>query len=315
MRRSARRRPRSTACCSGPARSSTRCSRARTTSVAAPESPEAQDQLAQYIAAFETYDMDKLVELFTEDAVFEMPPFDGWYQGPEDIVTLSKTHCPAEGPGDMRFVRDHRQRPARRRAVHAQPRDGRARGVPAARPRGPPGGVSHVVAFHAATGCSRSSGCPPRSDRSAKWPRFADVFSALSLQKSPFATAEVRNEPLARPYLQYETIIDTCSVTCSMIAVMKTKGALLWELNSPFGSTRSTRRPVADEVQIRMHAAGMCHSDYHLTTGATPIALPALGGHEGAGVSPRSARTSPAWPRATTSSSRSSRPAASARRA
>ena len=33
-----------------------------------------------------------------------------------------------------------------------------------------------------------------------------------------------------------------------------------------------------------MHAAGMCHSDYHLTTGATPIGLPALGGHEGAGV-------------------------------
>ncbi len=42
--------------------------------------------------------------------------------------------------------------------------------------------------------------------------------------------------------------------------------------------------PVADEVRIRMHAAGMCHSDYHLTTGATPIGLPALGGHEGAGV-------------------------------
>jgi S-(hydroxymethyl)glutathione dehydrogenase / alcohol dehydrogenase len=28
----------------------------------------------------------------------------------------------------------------------------------------------------------------------------------------------------------------------------------------------------------------MCHSDYHPTTGATPIGLPALGGHEGAGV-------------------------------
>ncbi|MBV8964812.1 MAG: NDMA-dependent alcohol dehydrogenase, partial [Mycobacteriaceae bacterium] len=41
---------------------------------------------------------------------------------------------------------------------------------------------------------------------------------------------------------------------------------------------------VADEVQIRMHAAGMCHSDYHLVNGNTPIVLPALGGHEGAGV-------------------------------
>ena len=66
---------------------------------------------------------------------------------------------------------------------------------------------------------------------------------------------------------------------------MKTKGALLWELNSPFMVDEiDLGDPVADEVQIRMHAAGMCHSDYHLTTGATPIGLPALGGHEGAGV-------------------------------
>ena len=66
---------------------------------------------------------------------------------------------------------------------------------------------------------------------------------------------------------------------------MKTKGALLWELNSPFRVDEiEIGDPVADEVQIRMHAAGMCHSDYHLTTGATPIGLPALGGHEGAGV-------------------------------
>jgi NDMA-dependent alcohol dehydrogenase len=66
---------------------------------------------------------------------------------------------------------------------------------------------------------------------------------------------------------------------------MKTKGALLWELNSPFRIDEiELGDPVADEVQIRMHAAGMCHSDYHLTTGATPIGLPALGGHEGAGV-------------------------------
>jgi Zn-dependent alcohol dehydrogenase len=43
-------------------------------------------------------------------------------------------------------------------------------------------------------------------------------------------------------------------------------------LNPPF--------KVADEVQIRMRAAGMCHSDYHLTTGAAPIGLPALGGHK-----------------------------------
>ena len=64
-----------------------------------PESPEAQDLLTRYIAAFEAYDIDKLVELFTAEAVWEMPPFDGWYQGPENIVTLSKTHAPPKGPG------------------------------------------------------------------------------------------------------------------------------------------------------------------------------------------------------------------------
>lgn len=66
---------------------------------------------------------------------------------------------------------------------------------------------------------------------------------------------------------------------------MKTKGALLWELNQPWRVDEiELGDPVEGEVQVRMHAAGMCHSDYHLTTGATPMALPALGGHEGAGV-------------------------------
>ena len=70
-----------------------------------------------------------------------------------------------------------------------------------------------------------------------------------------------------------------------MITPMKTKGALLWELNSPFTVDEiDVGDPVADEVQIQLHAAGMCHSDYHLVNGNTPIGLPALGGHEGAGM-------------------------------
>jgi RNA polymerase sigma-70 factor (ECF subfamily) len=70
-----------------------------------PESPETKDLLDRYITAFEAYDIDELVKLFTDDAIWEMPPFDGWYQGPEAIVTLTRVHCPAEGPGDMRFLR------------------------------------------------------------------------------------------------------------------------------------------------------------------------------------------------------------------
>ena len=70
----------------------------------APDSPETKDLLDRYIAAFEAYDIDKLVEMFTEEAVWEMPPFDGWYQSPQAIRTLIHTQCPAEGPGDMRLI-------------------------------------------------------------------------------------------------------------------------------------------------------------------------------------------------------------------
>ncbi|TRW87822.1 sigma-70 family RNA polymerase sigma factor [Mycolicibacterium sp. 018/SC-01/001] len=70
-----------------------------------PDSPETAALLDRYISAFETYDIDRLADLLTADAVWEMPPFDGWYRGPADIIALSKHHCPAEGPGDMRFLR------------------------------------------------------------------------------------------------------------------------------------------------------------------------------------------------------------------
>ncbi len=72
--------------------------------LAAPDSSEAQDLLARYIAAFEAYDIDRLVELFTEEAIWEMPPYVGWYQGARDIVTLIHQQCPAEGAGDMRLL-------------------------------------------------------------------------------------------------------------------------------------------------------------------------------------------------------------------
>ena len=129
-------------------------------SCAAPESPEAQDLLDRYIAAFEAYDIDKLVELFTDEAIWEMPPFDGWYQGPQNIVTLSKTHCPAEGAGDMRFMPHHRQRPARRRAVHAQPGDRCARGVPAARAGDPAGAACRTSWRSCDTGLFEKFGLP-----------------------------------------------------------------------------------------------------------------------------------------------------------
>jgi S-(hydroxymethyl)glutathione dehydrogenase/alcohol dehydrogenase len=41
--------------------------------------------------------------------------------------------------------------------------------------------------------------------------------------------------------------------------------------------------PRAGELRVRMAASGLCHSDYHLISGALPIPAPAVLGHEAAG--------------------------------
>ncbi|HST86180.1 MAG TPA: NDMA-dependent alcohol dehydrogenase [Kineosporiaceae bacterium] len=66
---------------------------------------------------------------------------------------------------------------------------------------------------------------------------------------------------------------------------MKTKGALLWEIGSPWSVEEiEIGDPQPGEVTVQLVASGLCHSDEHLVTGATPIRLPVLGGHEGSGV-------------------------------
>jgi RNA polymerase sigma-70 factor (ECF subfamily) len=129
-------------------------------SVIAPEDPEAQDLLGSYIAAFENYDMDKLVELFTAEAVFEMPPFDGWYQGPENIVQLSKTHCPAEGAGDMRFMRTTANGQLAAALYMLNRETDLHEEFQLHVLEMSPGGVSHVVAFHAGNGMFEKFGLP-----------------------------------------------------------------------------------------------------------------------------------------------------------
>ena len=107
--------------------------------------------------------MDKLVELFTAEAVWEMPPFDGWYQGPENIVLLSKTHCPAENPGDMRLIRTTANgQPAgamymlNRETVCTSPSDACLAATA--------DGISHVVAFHMES--FEATACPGPSSSS-----------------------------------------------------------------------------------------------------------------------------------------------------
>ena len=67
---------------------------------------------------------------------------------------------------------------------------------------------------------------------------------------------------------------------------MKTKGALLWELNQPWSvQDIEIGDPRPGEVAVQLEAAGLCHSDLHLVTGGVPMAgFPILGGHEGAGI-------------------------------
>ena len=67
---------------------------------------------------------------------------------------------------------------------------------------------------------------------------------------------------------------------------LKTKGALVWELNGPWSVEEiEIGEPRRGEVTVQLETAGLCHSDLHLQTGDFPIpSYPVLGGHEGAGV-------------------------------
>ncbi len=70
---------------------------------------------------------------------------------------------------------------------------------------------------------------------------------------------------------------------------MKTKAAVLWGANQDWQIEEvELGDPVAGEVQVRLAASGMCHSDEHVRAGDLPMiepgAFPFIGGHEGAGI-------------------------------
>ena len=66
---------------------------------------------------------------------------------------------------------------------------------------------------------------------------------------------------------------------------MKVKAAVLRDVKAPFELTElDLDGPGAGEVLIRYVAAGLCHSDLHLTDGDLTPRFPIVGGHEGAGV-------------------------------
>jgi len=66
---------------------------------------------------------------------------------------------------------------------------------------------------------------------------------------------------------------------------MKTQAAVLYQENRPFVvETLQLAPPQTGEVLIKMAAAGVCHSDWHVVTGDTKTPMPVVLGHEGAGV-------------------------------
>jgi NDMA-dependent alcohol dehydrogenase len=78
---------------------------------------------------------------------------------------------------------------------------------------------------------------------------------------------------------------------------MKTRAAIL--TNAP-GSYKVDELDLDDprqgEICVRMAAAGLCHTDYHLATGDMPYGhYPVVGGHEGAGVVVGVGPNTPGW--------------------
>ena len=54
-------------------------------SLAEPSEPRQRELLERYVAAFENADVQGLVAVLTEDAMFEMPPFPTWFSGRADV--------------------------------------------------------------------------------------------------------------------------------------------------------------------------------------------------------------------------------------
>lgn len=66
---------------------------------------------------------------------------------------------------------------------------------------------------------------------------------------------------------------------------MKIQAAVLEAPGEPFRiQTLDLAEPGSGEVRVRVQAAGVCHSDWHLVTGDTQHPFPLVAGHEGCGV-------------------------------
>src|SRR5215207_4525072 len=79
-----------------------------------------------------------------------------------------------------------------------------------------------------------------------------------------------------------DTFVDSSSQTTLGVTNVKTKAAILWEVNTPWSvEDIELDEPKESEVLVKIAASGLCHSDEHLITGDLPFELPITGGHAG----------------------------------
>ncbi|WP_199431469.1 sigma-70 family RNA polymerase sigma factor [Qaidamihabitans albus] len=71
--------------------------------VTEPSGAQERELLERYVTAFERKDVDALVRLFTEDVVWEMPPYAEWYRGRVHVGRHLGSRCPAR-PGLVRML-------------------------------------------------------------------------------------------------------------------------------------------------------------------------------------------------------------------
>jgi RNA polymerase sigma-70 factor (ECF subfamily) len=71
--------------------------------VVEPDDPRQRELLDRYARAIEAKDVAAIVEVFTADVVWEMPPFSAWFRGPDAIARLIATHGPAEA-GELQLL-------------------------------------------------------------------------------------------------------------------------------------------------------------------------------------------------------------------
>ena len=80
--------------------------------LAEPTDTASRELLDRYAAAFEKSDVSAIIDLFKEDAIWEMPPFEQWFRGRESIVRLITAQCPIGRDGGLMLPTSANGQPA-----------------------------------------------------------------------------------------------------------------------------------------------------------------------------------------------------------